>query len=74
MKNGQLWFNTFMQRVERIVACGPRVVASTYHKEDLHGWVRSQFRPATREEVEAYLAPVESKKAHITTEGKVVYV
>ena len=74
MKNGQLWFNTVTNRVERIRSLGPIVVATTYHKQDLNGWVRSQFRAATTTEVKTYLEQPKEKQVVLSTEGKVLRV
>ena len=51
MKNGQLWYNTRTRRVERVIATGPRVCATSYHREDLVGWPNSYMRLATSAEV-----------------------
>lgn len=61
MKNGQLWFNTQTRRVERVTATGPRVCATSFHREDLMGWPNSYLRRATKEEVEQYLEEVENE-------------
>ena len=58
MKNGQLWFNTQTRRVERVIATGPRVCATSFHREDLIGWPNSYMRRATKEEVLQYLEEV----------------
>lgn len=58
MKNGQLWFNTQTRRVERVTAAGPRVCATSFHREDLMGWPNSYLRRATKEEVKQYLEEV----------------
>lgn len=59
MKNGQLWYNTQTRRVERVIATGPRVCATSFHREDLVGWPNSYLRRATKSEVLEYLDGVE---------------
>jgi hypothetical protein len=72
MKNGQLWYNTITRRVERVIATGPRVCATSFHREDLVGWgirralflsrfddqPNSYMRKCTSEEIEGYLREV----------------
>jgi hypothetical protein len=73
MKNGQLWFNTVTHRVERVLSTGPRVCATSHHKEDLVGWPVSRLRPATSEEVFNYLGEINGRKVIQTTEGRLAY-
>jgi len=58
MKNGQLWYNTVTRRVERVIATGPRVCATSFHREDLVGWPNSYMRKCTSEEMAEYLREV----------------
>lgn len=69
MKNGQLWFNTQTRRVERVIATGPRVCATSFHREDLIGWPNSYMRRATKEEVLQYLEEVENENSTVYKEN-----
>ena len=73
MKNGQLWYNTRTRRVERVIATGPRVCATSYHREDLCGWLNSQMRRATSAEVLEYLQGAQGRRPVVTTEGRLAY-
>ena len=73
MKNGQLWYNTQSRRVERVIATGPRVCATSFHREDLVGWPNSYLRPATSAEVREYLDGTEGRRSVVTTEGRLAY-
>jgi len=73
MKNGQLWYNTRTRRVERVIATGPRVCATSYHREDLVGWPNSYMRLATSAEVIEYLEGAEGRRPLVTTEGRLAY-
>ena len=69
MKNGQLWYNTQTRRVERVIATGPRVCATSFHREDLIGWPNSYMRRATKEEVLQYLEEVENENSTVYKEN-----
>lgn len=73
MKNGQLWFNTVTHRVERVLSTGPRVCATSYHKEDLVAWPVTRLRPANETEVFNYLGEINGRKVIETTEGRLAY-
>lgn len=73
MKNGQLWYNTRTRRVERVIATGPRVCATSFHREDLVGWPNSYMRRATGAEVKEYLDGAEGRRPLVTTEGRLAY-
>ncbi len=73
MKNGQLWYNTITRRVERVIATGPRVCATSFHREDLCGWANSLMRRATSAEVIEYLEGAEGRRSLVTTEGRLAY-
>jgi len=73
MKNGQLWYNTMTRRVERVIATGPRVCATSFHREDLAGWPNSYLRRATGGEVKEYLEGAEGRRSVVTTEGRLAY-
>ena len=73
MKNGQLWFNTQTRRVERVIATGPRVCATSFHREDLIGWPNSYMRRATKEEVLQYLEEVENENATVYKENALAH-
>ena len=73
MKNGQLWFNTQTRRVERIIATGPRVCASSFHREDLVGWPNSYMRRATKQEVLQYLQDVENENSTVYKENALAH-
>jgi hypothetical protein len=73
MKNGQLWYNTQSRRVERVIATGPRVCATSFHREDLVGWPNSYMRRATGAEVQEYLDGAEGRRSVVTTEGRLAY-
>lgn len=63
IKNGQLWFNTKSQRVERVIHTNAGMITTSFHKEMLYGWPRTAFRRATSEEVKVYLAPIVASPA-----------
>lgn len=73
MKNGQLWFNTQTRRVERVIATGPRVCATSFHREDLIGWPNSYMRRATKEEVLQYLEEVENENSTVYKENALAH-
>lgn len=73
MKNGQLWFNTQTRRVERVIATGPRVCASSFHREDLVGWPNSYMRRATKQEVLQYLQDVENENSTVYKENALAH-
>ena len=73
MKNGQLWFNTQTRRVERVIATGPRVCATSFHREDLMGWPNSYMRRATEEEVLQYLEEVENENSTVYKENALAH-
>jgi hypothetical protein len=56
-KKAQLWFNVNTKRVERISQTIPfvEIVYTSFHKEPQVAYVTTALRPATREEVMAYL-------------------
>lgn len=73
MKNGQLWYNTQTRRVERVIATGPRVCATSFHREDLIGWPNSYMRRATKEEVLQYLEEVENENSTVYKENALAH-
>lgn len=53
---GQLYFNVYTNLVERVIIVQERnLVWTTYHKRPAVAYSRSNFRKATKEEVENYL-------------------
>ena len=73
MKNGQLWYNSQTRRVERVIATGPRVCATSFHREDLVGWPNSYLRRATKAEVLEYLDGAEDVRPVVSTESRLAY-
>lgn len=74
MKNGQLWYNTITRRVERVIATGPRVCATSFHRQDLVGWPNSYLRRANSDEVQQYLNSGENHDCLAQKESRLVYV
>jgi hypothetical protein len=73
MKNGQLWYNTQTRRVERVIATGPRVCATSFHREDLMGWPNSYLRRANKAEVLEYLDGAKDAPSAVSTESRLAY-
>lgn len=74
MKNGQLWYNTITRRVERVIATGSRVCATSFHRQDLVGWPSSYLRRANSDEVQQYLNSGENHDCLAKKESRLVYV
>lgn len=58
--NGKLYFNKGTRQVERIVEVqGKNLIWTSRHKHEAKAYPKSNFRKATKEEVENYLKEAE---------------